>query len=102
MIAPTSSSLFPWHLSLLFYSLKMIWMAVTLFVRNIDADGHVVIEFAAKMKALEAVDLYQQARANFMLLLSSVLPSSMVEINMQIDSMIIIYLWNNKTYYRFL
>jgi hypothetical protein len=52
------------------------------FVQNIAADGSVANKFVAKMKALEAVDLYQQAGADFALLLSSVPPSSMPNVEL--------------------
>ena len=50
------------------------------YVQNIANDGSTTSEFDAKMKALEAVDLYQQAGSDFALLLSSVPLSSMPDV----------------------
>ena len=47
------------------------------FNKRVATDGSATTTFVAKMKALEAVDLYQQAGPSFALLLSSVRPSSM-------------------------
>lgn len=47
------------------------------FDKKVNTDGSATTKFMAKMKALEAVDLYQQAGPSFALLLSSVRPSAM-------------------------
>ena len=54
-----------------------------MFVQNIAADGSVANKLVAKMKFLEAADLYQQTGTDFALLLPSVPPSSMPKVELR-------------------
>jgi hypothetical protein len=52
------------------------------YVQHVDADGSSSSFFEAKMRSLEAVDLFQQAGDDFALLLSSVSPSDLPDVEL--------------------